>query len=174
MDTNNTNNLPEINSPQSENIQEQHNLDENKLSIFKQTVKQWLDIDNEIRALETALKERKKNRKEIQENIMVFMGEYNIKNMNTDDGKLTYNESKTKKPLNKDFIKTSLSTYFNNSEDGEKITEYLCDHYNSLFRREEIPEGTADAGTGVGERRGPMYGYTSYNITCCKCSNYTY
>jgi len=51
----------------------------------------------------------------------------------------------------------------------KKITEYLCDHYNSLFRREEIPEGTADAGTGVGERRGPMYGYTSYNITCCKC-----
>ena len=103
----------------------QKELDENKLAIFRQTVKKWLDLDNEIRTLDNALKERKKNRKEIQQQIMNFMGEYNIKNMNTDDGKLTYNESKTKKPLNINYIKSSLTNYFNNSEDGEKVTEYL-------------------------------------------------
>ena len=119
--------ITQLSSEESkENIEtNQIELDENKLAIFKQTVKKWLDIDNEIRTLDSALKERKKIRKEIQEQIMVFMGEYNIKNMNTDDGKLTYNESKTKKPLNINFIKSSLNNYFNNSEDGEKVTEYL-------------------------------------------------
>ena len=34
------------------NSTEQLEIDENMLSIFKQTVKKWLDVDNEIRTLE--------------------------------------------------------------------------------------------------------------------------
>ena len=57
-----------INEINSENKLNKNNtedivtVDDNKINIFKQTVKNWLDIDNDIRTLENAIKDRKKKR----------------------------------------------------------------------------------------------------------------
>lgn len=122
--TNETNSENKFNENQTKEIVTEN---ENKLNIFKQTVKNWLDIDNDIRTLEKAIKDRKNKRKELQSNIMTFMEENNIKNMNTIDGKITFNHSKIKKPFNQKYIKNTLSDYFNNSDDGLKLADYLND-----------------------------------------------
>ena len=109
-------------------------LDSSKLDDFKEKVKKWLEIDNEIKALDAALKLRKKNRKDLQANIMDFMGKYNIKDMNTDEGKLTYNETKTKKPINKDFIKNTLKAYFKNEEDSNNVATYLFENRETVSK----------------------------------------
>ena len=122
----------EISDPQT--LQKTSDLDKIVLDEFKDKVKKWLEFDNEIKALEQALKVRKKNRKDIQVDIMDFMGKYNIKDMNTDEGKLTYNETKTKKPINQEYLKKTLSTYFNNDEDSNKITAFLLEKRETVSR----------------------------------------
>ena len=123
------------NEETSDSPKKKTDLDKASLEEFKDKVKKWLEYDNEIKALEEALKTRKKNRKEIQVGIMDFMGKYNIKDMNTDEGEqLTYNETKTKKPINKDFITKTLKTYFNNEEDSNTVANFIFEKRETVSR----------------------------------------
>ena len=118
-----------VSSPKKNN-----DLDSEQLEDFKGKVKKWLELDNEIKALDAALKLRKKNRKELQANIMDFMGKFNMKDMNTDDGILTYNETKTKKPINKEFIQKTLNAYFKSEQDSNNITNYLFENRETVSK----------------------------------------
>ena len=72
------------------------------LNEFKTQVKQWITIDEEILKYESKIKELKKLKKKILEpQITTFMINYNISDLNTDQGKIRCNERMRKKPLNK-------------------------------------------------------------------------
>jgi predicted house-cleaning NTP pyrophosphatase (Maf/HAM1 superfamily) len=85
-------------------------INQNDLQDFKVRVKQWLDIDEEIKKKENEIKEMKKlKNKTLEPEITSFMRTYNISDLNTDSGKLKCNERNTKKPLNKNNIRENLS-----------------------------------------------------------------
>lgn len=83
---------------------------ENEIDGFKTTVKRWLTIDEEIAEHERKIKELKalKN-KNLEPQITGFMRQYNIRDLNTDKGKIRCNERRTKKPLNRNNIQDNLS-----------------------------------------------------------------
>ena len=59
------------------------------LDDFKIKVKTWLDLDTEISLLEKKARELKKIRnKQLEPDITKFMNTFNIKDLNTDNGKL--------------------------------------------------------------------------------------
>lgn len=103
------------------------NINENILTNFKEKVKSYLNLDDDIRTLEKAIKEKKKAKQKLTENILTFMHDYNIEDMTTGDGKLKRSISYTKKPLNKETLKTKLGEYFKNYEKGEEIANYVID-----------------------------------------------
>ena len=85
-------------------------INQNDLDDFKVRVKQWLDIDEEIKKKENEIKEMKNlKNKTLEPEITSFMRTYNISDLNTDSGKLKCNERNTKKPLNKNNIRENLS-----------------------------------------------------------------
>lgn len=103
--------------------------------LFKEEVKQWLLLDDDIRVLNKAITERKKKKNEITPRILEFMGKYEIENLNTHEGRVQYTKSQVTKPMNKEYIKTRLSEFMRNVEKAEKCTHYL---FNNRIKEEKI------------------------------------
>ena len=84
-------------------------IPKDQLDHFKTNVKNWLEMDEKIKALEKEVREMKKVRnKQLEPKITGFMRSYNISDLNTDSGKLRCNERNTKAPVNKKSIQESL------------------------------------------------------------------
>tara|TARA_B100001109_G_scaffold130488_1_gene106090 strand:+ start:836 stop:1207 length:372 start_codon:yes stop_codon:yes gene_type:complete len=84
-------------------------IPKDQLDHFKSNVKDWLEMDEKIKALEKEVREMKKIRnKQLEPKITGFMRSYNISDLNTDSGKLRCNERNTKTPVNKKSIQESL------------------------------------------------------------------
>ena len=67
----------------------QMDIDTNDLDDFKDKVKTWLSIDEEIASYETKIKELKKlKKKTLEPQITKFMVDYNISDLNTEKGKI--------------------------------------------------------------------------------------
>ena len=91
-----------------------------ELQYFKDNVKEWIGIDDEIAEMNKKIKElRAKKNKQLEPKITIFMRQYNISDLNTEGGKLKCNERNTKKPLSKNIIKESLAEFF--KEDENKV-----------------------------------------------------
>jgi hypothetical protein len=92
-----------------------------ELSNFKQNVRSWLELDQKVEALNSQIKELKKQKnKEIEPQMTEFMVKYNIKDLNTETGKLKCNEMKTKKAINKTNLTENLSKIL---EDQNRLNE---------------------------------------------------
>ena len=84
-------------------------IPKDQLDHFKTNVKDWLEMDEKIKALEKEVREMKKVRnKQLEPKITGFMRSYNISDLNTESGKLRCNERNTKAPVNKKSIQESL------------------------------------------------------------------
>lgn len=99
-----------------------------ELNDFKNKVKQWLSIDSDIEKLQTKIKELKKTKNNIEPEITSFMVNYNISDLNTDKGKIKYNERKTKKPLNKINIRNNLSQVINDDSQIEQAMQLIMNN----------------------------------------------
>ena len=85
-----------------------------ELNEFKGRVKEWLELDNKISAKNIELRELKNLKsKVIEPQIITFMVNHNIGDLNTGTGKIKCNEKTTKKPLNKINVRDNLSKIFN-------------------------------------------------------------
>ena len=103
----------------------------NELQYFKEKVKHWLAIDKQVSDLEKQIKEIKKVKKELMPEITQFMVQYNITDLNTENGKLRCQERKTKKGLNKHNIRDNLSQFL---AEQEKLDEAV----NKIMNEREI------------------------------------
>ena len=107
-------------------------IPDNEIQFFKERVKRWLHVDQQISELEKQIKDLKKVRnKELEPEITLFMTKHNVTDLNTDNGKLRCQERKTKKGLNKNNIRENLSKYLT---EQEKLDQAM----NDLWTNREI------------------------------------
>ncbi len=99
---------------------------------LKTDVKQYLEIDDEISALNKALKERRKTKAKLADSILGIMKKFEVDNMNTKNGRLIYSVSKQKKPLNKDNIIKGLNIYFNDIEKAKNATKIVLENRGTV------------------------------------------
>ena len=98
----------------------------NQKEELESRVKEWLNIDDEISKLNSALKERKQKKQELTNYIMGFMKNNEIPFFNINNGKLIMTESKQKKPLNKDTMLKLTTTFFNNNiENANNLINFI-------------------------------------------------
>ena len=98
-------------------------IPQGELNGFKEKVKKWLELDEQINELNKRSRELKKKRdKELEPEITKFMITFNISDLNTGNGKLKCNERNTKKTLNKINIRENLSKVIN---DIQKVDEAM-------------------------------------------------
>lgn len=100
-----------------------------ELQIFKGQVKEWLQIDAQIKEYQAKIKElRKRKDKELEPNITFFMREKNIDDLNTESGKLKCSARNTKSTLNKQYIKDNLMKTINDVVIVEKAMDNILNN----------------------------------------------
>lgn len=92
---------------------------------LKDSVKEYLNIDNEIATLQSAIKERKKKKDELSVFILGAMKNNEIQQMNINNEKLVYSVTQTKSPLSKTYLNNVLTDYFNNNDKALDVINHI-------------------------------------------------
>ena len=99
---------------------------------LKLNVKSYLEIDDQIKALNKAIAERRKKKKELSEEILSTMKKFEIDNMNTKNGRLIYSVNKRSKPLNKTNLISGLNIYFKNEEISKNVSKIVLNNRETV------------------------------------------
>lgn len=100
------------------------------------SIRDWIQVDNEMRTIQDRLKLLRKNKKTITDNLVNVMKSNEIDCFDINDGKLIYSKTKVKKPINKEYLNKTLALYFeNNDEKADQLSKFLLDQ-----RGEKITE----------------------------------
>ena len=101
-----------------------------------QHIKGWMANDNEIRDIQTRLKELKDKRKVFADNLVEIMRKNEIDCFDVNDGKLIYTKTTVKAPLNKTTLAASLIKYFkDDDEQAKELAQFLLES-----REEKVKE----------------------------------
>ena len=127
-----------------------NSIDNVEMDIFKKTVKQYVEIDNQVRDLkeqdkiileeikrrtEKLKEQRKKIKKEmnkreelkisLNKSITTFMDRYNVPKLNIKSGKLIIGKKKIKDKLSRKHMEEKTREYFNNSQDYKAYMKFI-------------------------------------------------
>ena len=86
-----------------------------------QNIKEWVKMDNEMRALKQEISNRKKKKEDISNSLISLMKEKDIDSVNINSGKIEFTQRKTKKPISKKLLQDILSKYYKG--DNNKANE---------------------------------------------------
>jgi precorrin-3B methylase len=92
---------------------------------FKNNIKEWVSIDDQIRDLQKQIKLFKQVKKEKEEFILEYLTNINENQIQISDGKLIKNVSKTKAPLKNEMITDTLIEVLKDDKEAFKITEMI-------------------------------------------------
>jgi hypothetical protein len=76
------------------------------------TIRKWIKIDNEIRALQKESNKRKTDKKKISNDLIEVMKKNEIDCFDINDGQLLYTKKSIKKPITQKVLLDILSNYF--------------------------------------------------------------
>jgi len=99
-----------------------------------ENIKEWLKMDTDIINLSKEIREKKKNKKQITDNLIKIMKENSVECFNINGGSLLYKNIISKKPLNKKVLLNTLTSYFKN--DNTNIEEIV----NHIMENREVQE----------------------------------
>lgn len=93
------------------------NMDNSLKEELSNSVREYLTIEEEIKKLNIAIKERRLKMKMLSGMILDNMSNNDIHHINIKNGVLVYKETESFKGLSKKTLLDGLSIYFNNNED---------------------------------------------------------
>lgn len=105
--------------------EEETHVPETAVENFKDMVKTWILVDDEIKKYNKVLTELRKKKRELTPDILDFMKSYDIEDCKTQDSKLKYAVSYRTKPINKDTLKQKLSIYLRSQNKGEEAADFI-------------------------------------------------
>lgn len=103
-------------------------LDPQEVQDFRKLVQEWIGLDDNIRKLETHVKDMKNKKKVLTPMILDFMSSRKIMECNNEEGSLKCSKSQRVKPLNKITIRAKMIDFFKNIEQGDKATKFLLEN----------------------------------------------
>ena len=91
-------------------------------------IKTWINKDNEIKNLQTQLRNKKKETKLLTDNLIEIMKTNELNCIDIKNGKLIHKTSRTKKPINKQSLMNILNNYFNDNEKANQMSNYIFEN----------------------------------------------
>ena len=109
---------------------------ENKQQLID-GIKDWVKLDNEIKALQSESNSRKNEKKRVSTQLMETMNSNNIDCFDIKGGQLCYNRRNVKKPITKKGLFDILTKYYKGDlTQATEINNYIIDN------REEVVKET--------------------------------
>jgi predicted nucleic acid-binding Zn-ribbon protein len=113
--------------------------------LFKQQVAEWLKLDDQVRKLNIAIRERRTHQRALSTKVQEFMIKYKYDNLNTTQGVIKSNVRTVRQPLKLGDVRTKLDEMFNEvvieSTSGENT---LQDHSEVYTKLKEMIEKIFD------------------------------
>jgi hypothetical protein len=106
------------------------------LDQLKQTVRDWVKYDNEIRALNKEIAIRRNEKKEKSKQLVEVMRQNKLDIFDIKDGQIMYVKKNKKKPVTQKQLLTLFTTYYNDAKKAEEMHTFIMDN------REEVVEET--------------------------------
>lgn len=107
-----------------------------ELFDFKNMVAEWTRIDDQIRKLNIAVRERRVLQKSLAEKIQSFMKTYSYDTLNTKQGKIHHSVRKTKQPIKINDIKEVLKE--NSHLTGEELLKEIFEKERPIIEKTSI------------------------------------
>jgi hypothetical protein len=81
---------------------------DSELEEFKQQFSEWIKMDDQIRKLQIAMKERKTHKKALEKKVCEFMTKFKYDNLNTKHGQIKCNTKLIPQPVKFSKIKSAI------------------------------------------------------------------
>jgi len=102
---------------------------------LKNQIKEWVKIDEEISELKKQIRELNIKKKGLSTNLLDVMKQQEIDAFDlNNDGKLIRQVRKTKTPLTKKYIISSLVTFFKNAEKAKEASTFILESENRQIK----------------------------------------
>jgi hypothetical protein len=99
------------------------------------TIKEWVKLDNEMRALKKEEEQRKNDKKKVSELLMTIMREHEIDCFDIKDGQICYSKKSVKKPITKKNLLNILSKYYNGDLlKASEMNEFILDNREETIK----------------------------------------
>jgi len=91
-------------------------------------VKQWVSIDEELKQLQSVIRDKRKKQKALNEVLIHVMKKNEIDCFDTKNGKILYSVNKTKKAITKKMLLETLQKYYKNDDDkAAEMVNYILE-----------------------------------------------
>lgn len=111
-------------------------VDDAEFELAQSRVKRWLELDAEMSTLNTALRERRREKDDLNKHLLAFMQSNQIPHFEMSKGNLSVAVSKHKQPLNQKFITEKVQAVEGLSEAAKGAL------LKSIFEERSVTEKT--------------------------------
>ena len=98
--------------------------------ILVNSIKDWLTLNSKLTLLQKEVKDLRNEKKKLEINLIDIMEDNNIDEFTINNGKLMYRKTKTKNPINKEYLHKILETYFKKlpNIDSNDVTQFILEN----------------------------------------------
>lgn len=107
-----------------------------ELQLFRQRVSEWTKLDDIIRKLTTAIRERKVHQKAITQKIEEFMTKFGYDNLNTQQGRIQHKVRQVKAPIKMVDVKAKILEYQGMS--GEELLKKIFESERPVEEKKSL------------------------------------
>ena len=95
-------------------------------------IKNWKQLDDELKTIQKEVKERRNKKKIITEQLVKIMRNNEIDCFDINNGKLLYTQSKLKSSISRPYLLEVMSKYFadDNTVEIDKVTDFILENRN--------------------------------------------
>ena len=105
-------------------------------------IREWVQVDNEIRTLQNELKSRKSRKDGLSKQLIDVMKTNEIDTFDINNGSIEYKQKTTKKPLTKKMLITTFNTFFEgNTEKTIQLTDFINEKRETTTKDNIIRKG---------------------------------
>lgn len=111
-------------------------VDDAEFELAQSRVARWLELGAQISALNTAIRERRREKNDLEKHLLAWMHTNKVPHFEMSKGNLTMTVSKHKQPLNQKFITEKVQAVAGLSEDAKNAL------LKSIFEERNVIEKT--------------------------------
>ena len=114
-----------IKKDDKESSNEKQDYSKDEIEDFKQTAKKYFKLDDELKMLQKKMTILRKEKIKCSKDILEFMENNSIKDINTNSRKLRETVTYKQGGLNKKFLKSKLAEYFKNNDKALECYKFI-------------------------------------------------
>ena len=110
-------------------------MEEESRNRLVENVKEWIQIDNQLKKIQKEARELRKNKKTLSLSLIEIMKSHEIDCLDIKEDKLIYSKNKVKKPLSKKHLMLSLLNFFKkDKQKAQEIQKYIMESREEVIK----------------------------------------